>query len=159
MAGLGDDDADLPIVQAVIALAHGLGIDVTAEGIETAEQLACLRDLACDRGQGFYYARPLPATQVVKLLEPDAPPPRRVIEVPIRGAARDGTQASAPPERRSAQGELGFAAATGWQGLLAAGCLAAAGRSTARGRRSGGRRSTRADLGRPNGNRRAGGSR
>ncbi len=88
VAGLGGDDANLPIVKAVIALAHGLGIDVTAEGIETPEQLAWLRDLACDRGQGFYYARPLPAAQVVTLLEPDAPPPRRVIEVPVRGAAR-----------------------------------------------------------------------
>ena len=44
---------DLPIVQAVISLAHGLGIDVVAEGIETAAQLACLRDLGCDRGQGY----------------------------------------------------------------------------------------------------------
>ena len=53
MAGLADDDANLPIVQAVISLAHGLGIDVTAEGIETVEQRDCLRDLACDRGQGY----------------------------------------------------------------------------------------------------------
>ena len=44
MAGLTGDDANLPIVQAVISLAHGLGIDVTAEGIETAEQLVWLRE-------------------------------------------------------------------------------------------------------------------
>ena len=56
VAGLANDDANLPIVQAVIALAHGLGIEVTAEGIETIEQRDCLRDLACDRGQGYYYA-------------------------------------------------------------------------------------------------------
>ncbi|HEX5824311.1 MAG TPA: diguanylate cyclase [Candidatus Limnocylindrales bacterium] len=56
--GLDSDDANLPIVQAVIALAHGLGIEVVAEGIETVGQLARLRDLACDRGQGYYYARP-----------------------------------------------------------------------------------------------------
>src|SRR5204862_5512940 len=42
VAGLSGDDANLPIVQAVIALAHGLGIDVTAEGIETAAQLGWL---------------------------------------------------------------------------------------------------------------------
>ena len=41
VAGLATDAADLPIVQAVISLAHGLGIDVVAEGIETAAQLAC----------------------------------------------------------------------------------------------------------------------
>ena len=40
VSGLGTDPADLPIVQAVISLAHGLGIDVVAEGIETEAQLA-----------------------------------------------------------------------------------------------------------------------
>ncbi len=64
VAGLANDDANLPIVQAVIALAHGLGIEVTAEGIETAEQRDCLRDLACDRGQGYYYAVALPAERL-----------------------------------------------------------------------------------------------
>jgi len=66
--GLDSDDANLPIVQAVIALAHGLGIDVVAEGIETAGQLACLRGLACDRGQGFFYARPQPPEQLTAML-------------------------------------------------------------------------------------------
>ena len=66
--GLTDDDANRPIVQAVIALAHGLGLDVVAEGIETAEQLAALRDLGCDRGQGYYYAKPLPPEEIVALL-------------------------------------------------------------------------------------------
>ena len=68
VAGLADDDANLPIVQAVVALAHGLGIDVTAEGIETVEQRDCLRDLGCDRGQGYYFARPLPAEELEALL-------------------------------------------------------------------------------------------
>jgi len=68
VAGLTGDDANLPIVQAVISLAHGLGIDVTAEGIETAEQLVWLRELVCDRGQGYYYARPLPPEQIGPLL-------------------------------------------------------------------------------------------
>jgi diguanylate cyclase (GGDEF)-like protein len=64
----GDDPADGPIVQAVIALAHGLGIDVVAEGIETATQLEALRDLACDRGQGYWFARPLPDLAIEALL-------------------------------------------------------------------------------------------
>ena len=88
VAGLAGDDANLPIVQAVITLAHGLGIDVTAEGIETAEQLGWLRELVCDRGQGFYYARPLPAEELVKLLEPGAPPIGRPAEGPTRVAVR-----------------------------------------------------------------------
>ena len=66
--GLDSDDANLPIVQAVIALAHGLGIEVVAEGIETAGQLARLRELVCDRGQGYYYARPQPPEQLTGLL-------------------------------------------------------------------------------------------
>ena len=66
--GLEDDDANLPIVEAVIALAHGLGIDVVAEGIETAAQLARLRELACDRGQGYFYARPQAAESIGPML-------------------------------------------------------------------------------------------
>jgi len=66
--GLGSDPADLPIVTAVISLAHGLGIDVVAEGIETAAQLGSLRELACDRGQGYWFSRPLPASALEALL-------------------------------------------------------------------------------------------
>jgi EAL domain-containing protein (putative c-di-GMP-specific phosphodiesterase class I) len=66
--GLGEDAANLPIVQAVISLAHGLGIGVVAEGIETAEQLRWLRQLVCDRGQGYFFARPLPRAEMEALL-------------------------------------------------------------------------------------------
>ena len=66
--GLGSDPADLPIIQAVVSLAHGLGIDVVAEGIETFEQLASLRELDCDRGQGYWFSRPLPELAVEALL-------------------------------------------------------------------------------------------
>ncbi|MGZ8502392.1 MAG: putative bifunctional diguanylate cyclase/phosphodiesterase, partial [Candidatus Limnocylindrales bacterium] len=73
VAELTGDDANVAIVHAVISLAHGLGIDVVAEGIETAEQLARLRELMCDRGQGYYYAKPLPADELAKLLRADRP--------------------------------------------------------------------------------------
>ena len=101
VAGLAGDDANLPIVQAVIGLAHGLGIDVTAEGIETADQLGWLRDLVCDRGQGYYYARPLPADELVELLKPDAPPIGR------SGATRVAITARAGQRRRLAAGTPG----------------------------------------------------
>ena len=69
MSGPFDSDpADGPIVQAVIALAHGLEIDVVAEGIETAAQLESLRALDCDRGQGYWFARPLPDVALEALL-------------------------------------------------------------------------------------------
>jgi diguanylate cyclase (GGDEF)-like protein len=68
VAGIDDDNSNLPIVKAVIALAHALGIDVVAEGIETAGQRALLRELVCDRGQGYYYARPQPPAALAALL-------------------------------------------------------------------------------------------
>ena len=49
------------IVKSIIDLAHGLGLTVTAEGVETAEQLRLLRELGCDTAQGFFVARPLEA--------------------------------------------------------------------------------------------------
>ncbi|MEA2518527.1 MAG: hypothetical protein QOF49_607, partial [Chloroflexota bacterium] len=66
--GIDDDDSNLPIVQAVIALAHGLGIEVVAEGIETQGQLDRLRGLVCDRGQGYWFARPQPPAALADLL-------------------------------------------------------------------------------------------
>lgn len=47
------------IIRAIVSLAAGLAMDVTAEGVETAEQLASLKDLACEYGQGFYFYRPM----------------------------------------------------------------------------------------------------
>ncbi len=55
---LGRDDADDAIVAATIDMAHALGMIVAAEGVETAEQLVRLRDLGCDRAQGFHLASP-----------------------------------------------------------------------------------------------------
>ena len=56
-------DSEL-IVKSIIDLAHGLGLTVTAEGIETAEQMILLRDLGCDVAQGFFVARPLEPNKV-----------------------------------------------------------------------------------------------
>ncbi len=58
---LGRSSGDRAIVDAVIRLAHALGLFVTAEGIETDEQAVQLKDLGCDRFQGFLYSKPLTA--------------------------------------------------------------------------------------------------
>ncbi len=56
---------DQVIVRSVIELAHGLGLKVTAEGVETAEQLSLLRALGCDLIQGYLLAHPLEADELV----------------------------------------------------------------------------------------------
>ncbi|HLA15297.1 MAG TPA: diguanylate cyclase [Candidatus Limnocylindrales bacterium] len=68
VAKLGSDSADTSIVSAVVGLARGLGIGVVAEGIETTGQLAVLRGLGCDRGQGFLFSPPVPAGAIDDLL-------------------------------------------------------------------------------------------
>ena len=66
---LGQDDDSAAIVHSVISLARNLKLGVVAEGVETEEQLAMLRDMACDEYQGFLFSRAVPAGQVVALLE------------------------------------------------------------------------------------------
>jgi EAL domain-containing protein (putative c-di-GMP-specific phosphodiesterase class I) len=56
------------MVRTIIELGHNLKRTVIAEGIETAEQLGCVRALGCDLGQGFYFSRPLDAEQTSALL-------------------------------------------------------------------------------------------
>ena len=70
---LGFDRDDTAIVRSVLALAGSLGLTVTAEGIETDEQCEVLRSLGCDRGQGYYLARPAPAEDIWPLLEANVP--------------------------------------------------------------------------------------
>jgi diguanylate cyclase (GGDEF)-like protein/PAS domain S-box-containing protein len=62
------DNTSLEIVRTVVALAYNLGMNVTAEGIETAEQLAQLRALQCQYGQGFLFSKPLDSEAAAKLL-------------------------------------------------------------------------------------------
>lgn len=69
--GLGTDPQDTAIVRTVITLAKSLHLKTTGEGIETPEQADHLRDLGCDRGQGYLFSPPLPATALGALLTGD----------------------------------------------------------------------------------------
>jgi diguanylate cyclase (GGDEF)-like protein/PAS domain S-box-containing protein len=63
-----DDENALAIVRAVTTLGHALGMEVTAEGIETARHLVSVRDVGCDRGQGYFFAHPVPADAMADIL-------------------------------------------------------------------------------------------
>jgi len=66
--GLGIDPHDTAIVAAVINLAHTLGLFVIAEGVESVEQIARLRNLGCDLIQGYVISEPLPAEEFEKAM-------------------------------------------------------------------------------------------
>jgi diguanylate cyclase (GGDEF)-like protein len=68
VSGLDQDLRDQAIVTAVIGMSAALGCAVTAEGVETEEQLGILRALGCERVQGFLLARPMPAEELVALI-------------------------------------------------------------------------------------------
>ena len=64
------DSDDLALCEAIIVMSHKLGIKVIAEGIETAEQRNLLTAAGCDFGQGYLFARPMPASEIEALLRP-----------------------------------------------------------------------------------------
>jgi len=66
--GLPGDTEDAAITTTVIAMAHSLGLDVVAEGVETAEQLAFLRQHGCDIVQGYWLAPPLAASECLRFV-------------------------------------------------------------------------------------------
>jgi diguanylate cyclase (GGDEF)-like protein/PAS domain S-box-containing protein len=110
--GLGGDADDTAIVRAIITVAKNLNLSVTAEGIETAEQVTLLRELGCDRGQGYYFARPLAADPLASLFahrlpDSDASPMRalaRIDKGPSPAApARTGREVD-PPGKPSPRG-------------------------------------------------------
>jgi EAL domain-containing protein (putative c-di-GMP-specific phosphodiesterase class I) len=78
VAGLGRDPGDEAIVTALVSLAHALGMQCIAEGVETEAQLQRLRTLGCDLAQGFHLSEPLAPAAVGRLLAATAPVPSLV---------------------------------------------------------------------------------
>jgi EAL domain-containing protein (putative c-di-GMP-specific phosphodiesterase class I) len=75
IAGLGREpngvSKDKEITKAMIELTHALGLRVIAEGVETSEQLAQLRNMKCDLAQGNYFSEPLPSEALAVILAED----------------------------------------------------------------------------------------
>jgi EAL domain-containing protein (putative c-di-GMP-specific phosphodiesterase class I) len=68
VGSLGNDPEQALILRAIVDLAHALGLDTIAEGVETDDQLSQLRGLGCDRAQGFLFGRPVPVDEAEALL-------------------------------------------------------------------------------------------
>ena len=72
------DTNALSLTRALVSLAHGLGVEVVVEGVETREQLEAVREMGCDMAQGYYLGRPAPASGFVpetELPEPELAEP------------------------------------------------------------------------------------
>jgi diguanylate cyclase (GGDEF)-like protein/PAS domain S-box-containing protein len=68
VAGIADNTDEWSLVRGIIKMVHGLGRETVAEGIETPQQVAHLRALGCRLGQGYLFARPMPADQLEEIL-------------------------------------------------------------------------------------------
>ena len=87
VSGISPESRDLEIVRHVAALAHALGLEVTAEGVERAEQWELVRESGCDFAQGYFAASPMEADVLLEFL---------------RDLGRKGLRAPATPVRRRA---------------------------------------------------------
>ena len=104
IGGLADDVRDQAIVSSLIGLSRALGCTVTAEGVETEEQLDALRALDCERVQGFLLARPLPSAALETLLVSDSvvairPPATTTGPADLRQTARTRHHPERAPEQ------------------------------------------------------------
>lgn len=100
VAGMERPGNDIAIIRSILSLAAELGLFVVAEGIETGEQQRLLGTMGCTAGQGYFFARPMPAS-----------------EVPVERARRivhavAGDAAGGPPRTRRARSVGGFAASS-----------------------------------------------
>ena len=68
VSGLTENAPDTALIEAIIVMAHKLGLKVIAEGVETAPQRDMLKGFGCDYAQGFFYSRPLPADEFEHLV-------------------------------------------------------------------------------------------
>ena len=79
VVGLGTDANDSALVAAILAMAAALGLGVTAEGVETEDQLAILKQLHCCRAQGYLLGRPMTADDLARRVTSSTPPARKVV--------------------------------------------------------------------------------
>ncbi len=81
---IGNDGENAEIIKTIITLANNLGLDVVAEGVENAEQLAYLREVRCTHGQGYLYSRPVDNEAIEKMLREVETSSYAIDPVPVR---------------------------------------------------------------------------
>ncbi|MCW8887388.1 MAG: EAL domain-containing protein, partial [Motiliproteus sp.] len=69
IADIVNDPTSLTLVKSIVDIAHNFKFKVVAEGVESEEQGAILNDMGCNFGQGFYYHRPQPLSELVEAPE------------------------------------------------------------------------------------------
>jgi len=74
-----NDKENIEIVRTILMLAENLGMDVVAEGVETQEQMALLRQLFCHSGQGYFFSKPLSVDEAGKMIRDTYAPPRALV--------------------------------------------------------------------------------
>jgi EAL domain-containing protein (putative c-di-GMP-specific phosphodiesterase class I) len=77
---LSSDGRNFEVTRSIVELGRSLGVDIVAEGIEHAGQVAAVRSLGCTHGQGYYFGRPVPADDFTKIIS-------RSIFAPLRRVA------------------------------------------------------------------------
>ena len=85
VAHMFDNLESAELVRTVVAMAKALGLSVTAEGVETAEQFMYLKALGCENAQGYFFSRPLPAEGVASYML--TPAPKLAVELSVSASA------------------------------------------------------------------------
>jgi EAL domain-containing protein (putative c-di-GMP-specific phosphodiesterase class I) len=93
---LGTSEDARAIVDAVLKLAHAIGLKVVAEGVETEQQRDILLELGCDEFQGFMFARPMSARALLLWAIDDKPMERHAFRPSLFGETQAQAQAKAP---------------------------------------------------------------
>jgi EAL domain-containing protein (putative c-di-GMP-specific phosphodiesterase class I) len=83
---IGDDSSGEAITKAIVAMGHGLGLTLVAEGVETDQQLEFLTREECHLVQGFLYSRPLPVEQFEAFYQRTRQATDRSVALPVRSS-------------------------------------------------------------------------